>query len=422
MTPIATTRNWLFNQKYGLIDVHQRYWDEPAGNGGFLYNGGRAYIDMGHFEYCTPECKDLLDITRYSRAGDFILQEWVDTNKYNDSVRYIRNNIDHFSGATFGCHENYLVRRKAPLTESNVHSLLAYLTVREVFAGAGRIGAINSSTDYQISQRADYINNDLFEWVSFNSAIINTRDEPLADARKYRRLHLLHGDTHVLPTAQLLTLGVTALVLDLLEADEMPKITLDNAVQTFRQLSHQPDGPWEVRLAGGTTTTAVDILWKFHEAATMAFGNRDQETKDLLRIFGDTLSDLVRNPRNLIGKLDWITKRYLLEEFCDREHLGWDSPWVKSQDLAYHMIDPKVGVGMVMENTPDCWKIPQGDILDALMTPPQNTRAKARSDIMKNLDLSKGYYIDWEVIGAEGEQSIHLLDPLCSDSKPKSSS
>ena len=124
-------------------------------------------------------------------------------------INFIRNNIDHYSGATFGCHENYLVRRSAPLSEANVHSLLAFLTLRMLYVSAGRVGATMAAESrgelarpgtesiFQMSQRADYINNDLFEWVQFNRAIINTRDEPLADARKYRRLHLLHGDTNV---------------------------------------------------------------------------------------------------------------------------------------------------------------------------------------------------------------------------------
>ncbi|HYE30269.1 MAG TPA: proteasome accessory factor PafA2 family protein, partial [Methylomirabilota bacterium] len=200
---VGRVRNWIFDRsRYGLPDMHQRDWDEPAGNGGFLFNGGRAYVDMGHLEYCTPECLSLIDVLKYDRAGDAILMEAVRDLRMQDQVSFIRNNIDHYSGATFGCHENYLVRRSAPLTEGNVLSLLAFLTLRQLYVGAGRVGATpgaelrgdvsrhGADSHFQISQRADYINNDLFEWVQFNRAIINTRDEPLADVRKYRRLHL----------------------------------------------------------------------------------------------------------------------------------------------------------------------------------------------------------------------------------------
>jgi proteasome accessory factor A len=226
-------RDWIFkDQRFGLIDVHQRDWDEPAGNGGFLFNGGRCYIDMGHLEYCTPECLSLLDVLRYDQAGDAILLQAVKAMRLEREINFIRNNIDHYSGATFGCHENYLVRRAAPLTEANVHSLLAFLTLAHALHQRGRVGATLAAEargelsrparkSFQISQRADYINNDLFEWVQFNRAIINTRDEPLADARKYRRLHLLHGDTNVLPASLLLKVGTTSLVLDLLE-NELP--------------------------------------------------------------------------------------------------------------------------------------------------------------------------------------------------------
>ena len=261
---VGRVRNWVFEKnRFGLADMHQRDWDEPAGNGGFLFNGGRAYVDMGHLEYCTPECLSLIDLLRYDRAGDAILLQALKEMHLSDQVSFIRNNVDHYSGATFGCHENYLVRRTAPLSENNVLALLAFLTLRLLFAGSGRVGSTpgaelrgdssrhGADSHFQISQRADYINNDLFEWVQFNRAIINTRDEPLADARKYRRLHLLHGDTNVLPTSLLLKVGTTALVLDLLETDRLPRIVLADAVMTFRNLSHQPDGPWLVPLADG---------------------------------------------------------------------------------------------------------------------------------------------------------------------------
>src|SRR5437762_4104 len=250
---VGRVRNWIFEKnRFGLADLHQRDWDEPAGNGGFLFNGGRTYVDMGHLEYCTPECLSLRDLLLYDNAGDAILARAAKELKMTDQVSFIRNNIDHYSGATFGCHENYLVRRSAPLTEANVLSLLAFLTLRLLYVGAGRVGSTpgaelrgdvsrrGTDAHFQISQRADYITNDLFEWVQFNRAIINTRDEPLADGRKYRRLHLLHGDTSVLPATLLLKVGTTSLVLDLLELDQMPYVVLADAVMTFRGMSHQP--------------------------------------------------------------------------------------------------------------------------------------------------------------------------------------
>src|SRR5581483_3241194 len=237
----------------------------------------------------------------YDRAGDALAVHALKALGLTDEVSFIRNNIDHYSGATFGCHENYLVRRSAPLSEPNVHSLLAFLTLRMLYSSAGRVGATLAAEArgelarpgldslFQMSQRADYINNDLFEWVQFNRAIINTRDEPLADARKYRRLHLLHGDTNVLPTSLLLKIGTTSLALDLLEMNCLPRTALADAVITFRNLSHQPDGPWLVQLADGKCAEAVGLLMEYQCAAKSELRGRDTETDALLAIWGEVL-------------------------------------------------------------------------------------------------------------------------------------
>ena len=428
---VGRVRNWIFEKnRFGLADMHQRDWDEPAGNGGFLFNGGRAYVDMGHLEYCTPECLSLIDLLRYDRAGDAILLQALKEMHLADQVSFIRNNVDHYSGATFGCHENYLVRRSAPLTENNVLALLSFLTLRLLFAGSGRVGSTpgaelrgdllrhGADSHFQISQRADYINNDLFEWVQFNRAIINTRDEPLADARKYRRLHLLHGDTNVLPTSLLLKVGTTALVLDLLELDHLPKIVLADAVMSFRNLSHQPDLPWLVPLADGRCANAVELLFKFLEAARSEFFGRDNETDIVLRVWEEVLSSLVTRPEILVGKVDWITKRWLFRQFMDRENINWSDPWLKAQDLEFHQVDATRNLGMALAQTPFAWDIPPSDIADAMRSAPVNTRAQARSRIMRMLKNQHiRYFVDWEVIDAEGVNSLNLLNPF--DASPE---
>jgi proteasome accessory factor A len=428
---IARVRDWVFNdQRYGMIDVHQRDWDEPAGNGGFLFNGGRCYIDMGHLEYCTPECLSLVDVLRHDQAGDAMLVQALRALGMREKVSFIRNNVDHYSGATFGCHENYLVRRAAPLTEPNLHSLLAFLTLRMLYTSAGRVGCSVGAESrgewprsgaggvFQISQRADYINNDLFEWVQFNRAIINTRDEPLADARKYRRLHLLHGDTNVLPTALLLKVGTTSLVLDLLEMNCLPKIMLDDAVAAFRLLSHQADGPWLVRLADGRWLEAVFLLRQFHNAARAELGGRDPETDFLLAVWDQTLAALVSAPESLAGRVDWITKRWLLQQFCDQEKISWNDPWLKSQDLEYHQIEPARSLGLALARTPAPWQISPQDAAGAILQAPANTRAAVRSRVMHLLqDESCSYYLDWEIVGVEGGHALHLLNPF--DPSPK---
>ncbi len=423
---VERVRDWIFaREEYGLIDVHHRDWDEPPGNGGFLFNGGRVYIDMGHLEYCTPECVSLLDLLRYDRAGDALTMRAVREVGLEEDVRFIRNNIDHYTGATFGCHENYLVRRSAPLTEPNVLSLLTFLTLRLLFTGAGRVGCTQAAewrgemsrpgTDalFQMSQRADYINNDLYEWVQFNRSIINTRDEPLGDPRKYRRLHLLHGDTSVLPNTLLLKVGTTSLMLDLLEINHLPKIVLADAVKTFRALSHQITGPWEVKLADGHTGDALELLQRFLVAAQGEFRGRDAETDLLLQVWETTLQALATAPETLVGQVDWITKHWLLEKFRAQEGLSWEDAWLKAQDLEFHQIDPARSLGQALSQTPPGWHLTEEAITAAIMEPPGNSRAHARSGVMKLLrQFAPPYSIDWEIIGVDGINPLNLLNPF----------
>src|SRR5262245_27499709 len=329
---LPRVRDWLFdNDRYGLIDLHDRDWDEPAGNGGFLFNGGRVYIDMGHLAYCTPECASAMDVVRYDRAGDLLLQEAVRALRLQCKVSFIRNNVDHYTGATFGCHENYSLDRKAPLHETNVLSLLGFLTLRVLFTGAGRVGSIRPSRFrgemiqreqpalFQISQRADYIQNDFFEWVQHNRAIINTRDEPLADPRQYRRLHLIHGDSNVLPAAIFLKIGTTRLVLDLLDADEMPDLVLSDAVSSLRQLSRALAPPWSVTMANGRKEDALEMLETYRQKARSLFRGRDAETDAILHLWEWVQRALAADRAVLVGVVDWITKQFLFQAFRERE-------------------------------------------------------------------------------------------------------
>ena len=423
---VARVRNWMFEQnRFGLADMHQRDWDEPAGNGGFLFNGGRCYVDMGHLEICTPECLSLRDLLRFDRAGDDLLTAATHELGLAEQVSFVRNNVDYYSGATFGCHENYLVRRSAPLNEANVQSLLAFLTLRVLYTGAGRVrstpGAesrgdiikLGVDSDFQISQRADYINNDLFEWVQFNRAIINTRDEPLADPSRFRRLHLIHGDTSVLPATLALKCGTASLVLDLLEMDRLPRVALADAVFTFRTLSHQPDGPWLVQLADGREVPAVEVLRWFYAAAQKEFHGRDAETDALLGIWDRVLMDLDGNVENLVGTVDWVTKRWLYTQFLAQENLPWTDPWLRAQDLEFHAVDPARNLAWPLARTPEPWVISPEEQHAALLNPPADTRAAARSQVMRLLESqSFRYFVDWEVMDVEGAESLHLLDPF----------
>jgi len=421
---LPRVRDWLFeNDRYGLIDLHDRDWDEPAGNGGFLFNGGRVYIDMGHMEYCTPECATAIDVVRYDRAGDLLLQEAVRALKLEDKVSFIRNNVDHYTGATFGCHENYSLDRKAPLHEKNVLSLLAFLTLRVLFTGSGRVGSIRPSRFrgelvqredaalFQISQRADYIQNDFFEWVQHNRAIINTRDEPLADPRQYRRLHLIHGDSNVLPATIFLKVGTTRLVLDLLDADELPPLALHDAVTTLRLLSRTLQPPWCVPLADGKLADAIELLAMYHAKAKELFKGRDAETDSLLDLWARVMRGLPSNLNSMVGILDWVTKEYLLREFCRSEGLEWGNPWLESQDLEFHHIDPDRSLGLALAHRDGFWE-PDG-MPEAMSKPPCDSRAHARSRLMREIQgKESSYFLDWEAVEVPNQKRTRLLNPF----------
>lgn len=422
-------RDHIFKRKrFGLLDLHDRDYDEPAGNGGFLFNGGRLYLDMGHIEYCTPECKKLADVVAYDHAGDCLLQQGLQELGLDNEVFFIKNNIDHYTSATFGCHENYSLRRDAPLTQKNIDSLLAFLSARIVLVGAGRVGMTLAPrryhklddpepVHYQISQRADFIQTDIYEWVQFNRALINARDEPLADYRRFRRLHLLLGDSNMLPFTKALKIGSTALMLDLLEAGALPKLSLANPVISMRHLSHHPDGNWIVKLHDGREWNALDLLEEFWNAASSGIIELDDDARWVLKAWEMCVSALRKNRESLIGKLDWVTKRYLLESFVASEKIEWSDPWLESLDLEYHQINPKRSLITGMPGiTQDKQGLPLAPKRDYLTQPPDNTRALLRSEAMRMILQKKlPYVIDWDLIYIGEGRQLQLDDPYDCD-------
>ncbi|MES4786313.1 MAG: hypothetical protein C4294_11390 [Nitrospiraceae bacterium] len=263
-------RDYIFHgQQRGVLDLHHRGHDEPPGNGGFLTNAGRIYLDMGHLEYASPECGSLIDLIAMDRAGDQIIQSALQDLGLADTVSLIKNNIDHGTDATFGSHENYLVSREFPFSRRGLGKLVPFLVTRQIFAGAGRVGAAGVSDEwvqvghlilhrpglrdartrptlpFQISQRADHIVNDFFEWVQQNRAIVNTRDEPLADPHQFRRIHLLLGDSNLSEVATALKIGTTALVLQLIEEGHAPTgLGIREPAETLQEISHDQERRW----------------------------------------------------------------------------------------------------------------------------------------------------------------------------------
>jgi proteasome accessory factor A len=424
----AKLKKYLFRKaNAGTIDLHYRDYEEPPGNGGFLLNGGRLYLDMGHIEYASPECLHLHDLVAYELAGDDLLQSSLVALGAEDRVSFIKNNVDHHTGATFGCHENYLMKREAQFTPPILGTLLTFLATRQIFTGAGRVGQSNplafdfeppqteAQINFQLSQRADHIVNDIYQWVQFNRAIINARDEPLADYRKYRRLHLLIGDSNMSPFATALKIGTTACILTLLEEGCLPRdLVLADAVQSTRDISRDPTQRWIVDLENGKTIGALDVQWEFHQLAQKHLRNSSAETNWLLENWSFVLEALEQNRQSLIGGVDWITKKWLLETFIEAEGLSWDAPWLQSIDLEYHNIDPKRG--LFYSVTPGKRIAEWNSNIrrpGATHSPPANTRALGRGRAVAFFqNCSFPYVINWDSIACDSRDSLVMGDPF----------
>ncbi len=422
-------KNYLFRKAVvGAIDLHYRDYEEPPGNGGFLKNGGRLYLDMGHVEYASPECLGPVQAAVYDAAGERLVQLGLEGLGVAAGVAFIKNNIDHHTGATFGCHENYLMRRDAQLTSRSLSALLSFLATRQIYAGAGRVGqAAPLSFDFeipdfgepvrfQISQRADHIVNDIYQWVQFNRAIINARDEPLADHHRYRRLHLLIGDSNVSPFATALKCGTTALVLSLIEQGMVPRgVALADAVMATREISRDPTYKWLVRLESGRMRSAVEIQMAFLEKAEAAYLGADEESDWVLRAWRDTLESLQARQDHLLGAVDWISKRWMLEQFMAAEKIDWDHPWLLSLDLEYHNVNP--GRNLLRALTPSKAVGEFNNMVwsraAAMWEPPPHTRAAGRALAIKYfLDFPSPYVVNWDSISVNPNAQLQMGDPF----------
>ena len=448
-------RDHLFHvQRQGVLDLHQRGHDEPPGNGGFLTNAGRIYLDMGHLEYASPECHSLTDAVSTDRAGDVLLQRTIADLGLNEQVSLIKNNVDHETDATFGSHENYLVSRRFPFSRRGLAPLVTFLVTRQIFTGSGRVGAASPQDawiqmdrlivprtavgrghsgphlPFQISQRADHIVNDFFEWVQQNRAIVNTRDEPLADPNQYRRIHLLLGDSNMAEYATALKLGTTGLVLQLIEEGKAPEgLEVSEPVETLQEISQDQDREWIVLLEAGKSVSAIDIQEEFLQAAELAYRGQDEETDWVLDQWASVLQDLRGPYEKLVGRVDWASKLWLLESFRAAEQLEWTDPMLKSLDLEYHNLHPEKGLyyGLLQEGRVP--RLTTDKAIDlATERPPRNTRAFGRGELVRHL-LACGphvepdsvrseeryfpaYVINWSIFQLRGQAPFPMPDPF----------
>ena len=358
-----------------------------------VHNGARLYNDHTHPEFSTPECYSLRDLVAVDRAGERILLQCArqrTEDRDRGVVRLYKNNTD-FEGHSYGCHENFLLSRDMPFQQV-INGLLPFVVTRQIFAGAGKVGIEQDTrawaATYQLAQRADFFEVIASVDTMHRRPLVNTRDEPHADPALYRRLHLIIGDANMCEYATALKVGTASLVLDLLEAGALPPFALADPIGALKAISRDESRQWPVALSGGDSSSALEIQTAIMAAAARIFQGRDAETDWVLAAWRDVLESLARDPQELIGRLDWVTKKWLLDAFAESEGLDWERPedraWLQSQDLEYHNIDPAEGLYSTLEAAGQVERIVSEEAVGrALVDPPGDTRAYFRGKMLQ---------------------------------------
>ncbi len=391
-----------------------------------LTNGARLYVDHAHPEYSGPECTDPLSAVLWDKAGERVMEEAASAASAipgTAPIQLYKNNTDN-KGASYGCHENYLMNRATPFAEI-VRYLTPFFVTRQVICGAGRvgIGADGREDGFQISQRADFFEVEVGLETTLKRPIINTRDEPHADPEKYRRLHVIIGDANMSEVSTYLKLGSTALVLSMIEDRFMTTdLSIDGAVAELRAVSHDPGCRHLVPLRDGRKLTAVQVQMEYLELARKYTQERfgadvDDLTADVLDRWESALVTLADDPMLLAGQLDWVTKLQLVEGYRTRDGIGWNHPRLELVDLQYS--DVRAGRGLYnklaaagrMERLLD-----EQDVRSAKTNPPEDTRAYFRGRCLQqypdSVAAASWDSVIFDIPGRESLQRVPTLEPL----------
>lgn len=380
-----------------------------------IYNGARFYNDHTHPEYSTGECLSLFELVAQDKAGERIVD--ICARRRTDTlgqgtVRMYKNNTD-FEGHSYGCHENYLMDRSVPF-ERILDGLLPFFATRQIFCGAGKVGVEreDKAAIYQLSQRSEFFEVIASVDTMHKRPLVNTRDEPHADATKYRRLHVIVGDANMSEYITALKVGTTALVIDLIEADCLPDYRLKDPISALKNIARDQTYAWlvEIEGPGNHLVSAIEVQDAFLNLARREFAGRDQETDWVLSAWDDVLEKLGKDPMDLVGTCDWVTKKWLIDSFCEAENLSWDNPddlfWMQSQDLEYSNVDREAGLYYLLESQGQMVRlVDDEEIAEAMSEPPSRTRAYFRGRSLKKF----GEYvssINWDriVFKSNGQQ------------------
>jgi proteasome accessory factor A len=298
-----------------------------------LSNGARFYVDHAHPEYSTPECVDAREAALHDKAGELVLERAAAEASALLSAGqtlFIHKNNSDGKGNSYGSHENYLVPRAVPFGDL-VRHLTAFFVSRQVFTGAGKVGSENGRppVDFQITQRADFFEEEVGLETTLKRPIINTRDEPHADPIRYRRLHVIIGDANLSEVQTFMKLGVTSLVLAAIEAGTLgDPVLLVDPVESVWRVSHDPSLRATVRLADGEQVTALDLQWHYLEwiSKHVEVNGAGEAARHALAEWEAVLVDLEREPLATADRLDWTAKLHLLGAYRDRDRLSWLEP------------------------------------------------------------------------------------------------
>jgi len=395
----------------------------------FLVNGSRLYLDVGsHPEYATAECDSIHDVVVHDKAGECILEQLLDSaeDRLQDegimgSIHLFKNNTDS-AGNSYGCHENYLTARNDDLAHYG-ETLIPFLVSRQIYAGAGKVLQTARGPIYSISQRAEHIWEGVSSATTRSRPIINTRDEPHADAEHYRRLHVIVGDSNMSEYTTYLKVGVMAILLRMVEDPGcvLPDFTLENPIRAIREISHDLTLTKKVRLVSGRELSALEIQAEFLERAVRyadTKGFPDDEMK-ALAMWRHVMAGLEDDPTKLGRELDWVIKYNLIEAYRERRGLSLSHPQVSLIDLQYHDVRRNRGVFFKMQNRGLVDRtLSDHEMEFAVENPPATTRAKLRGDFIRRAkERKRDYTVDWVhlKLNDQAQRTVLCKDPFKSE-------
>ncbi|MGW7267640.1 Pup--protein ligase [Streptomyces sp. NPDC054842] len=393
----------------------------------FLRNGARLYLDVGsHPEYATPECDNVTELVTHDKAGERILEGLlVDAERrlheegIAGDVYLFKNNTDS-AGNSYGCHENYLVARHGEFSRL-ADILIPFLVTRQLLCGAGKVLQTPRGAVYCVSQRAEHIWEGVSSATTRSRPIINTRDEPHADAERYRRLHVIVGDSNMSETTMLLKVGATDLVLRMIEAGTvMRDLTLENPIRAIREVSHDITGRRKVRLASGREASALDVQREYFEKAVdfcERRGIRTGTVEQVLELWGRTLDAIEAEDLDRIGtEIDWVMKYKLIERYRAKHNMTMSHPRVAQIDLAYHDIHRRRGLYYLLEKKGQAARICNDlKIFEGKSVPPQTTRARLRGDFIRRAqEQRRDFTVDWVhlKLNDQAQRTVLCKDPF----------